>query len=346
MSRPRVAILVLNWNGWRDTVECLESLFRLDYPAVTVVVCDNGSTDGSIERILAWARGELPPIEGAPPELRPLSDPPVAKPIVVADYSRAAAETVAAASVAVPLVLIRNEANLGFAGGNNVGLRFLFGQPAFDYVWVLNNDIVVASDSLSEMVESAEARGGKAAVSATLYDYREPAVVQAAGGGSFRRWQGHPRPVTKLPAAGAGLQRLDYLATGCMLAPLKEFREVGTIDERYFLYGEDIDISLRLEEVGLSLIHAPNARVWHKGGGSIGHHSPRHDYYIVRNHLYLARQHFPRTFLFALGYTIYRCALPKLVRGEGERLRAVWQGYRDFRAGVFGPMPSAPSGSR
>jgi GT2 family glycosyltransferase len=345
-SMPHVAVIVLTWNGWRDTIECLESLFHLDYPALTVVVCDNGSTDGSIEQILGWARGNVAVNSDAPVAVRKLLDPPVAKPIPFLTLSRHAAENADIAPVSMPLVLIDNEANLGFAGGNNVGLRFLFRQPSIDYAWILNNDIVVAPDSLRRMVEAAEARNSQAAVSATLYEYSEPDVVQAAGGGTFGRWRGHPRPMTRLPADGAAAQPLDYLATGCMLVPLKELREVGTIDERYFLYGEDIDISLRLRQAHLALVHAVSARVWHKGAAGTGQGSPRHDYYIVRNHLDLARRHFPLTFPFALAYTIYRCALPKIVRGDWERLRAVWRGFSDFRAGVFGPMPTPPTRSR
>src|ERR1043166_8715027 len=287
--RPRVAILVLNWNGWRDTVECLESLFRLDYPTFTVVVCDNGSTDCSVERILNWATGTPTAIHGISPELRHLSQPPVKKPLSVSTYSRQQAESDELGQVASSLVLLQNGANLGFAGGNNVGLLFLYRRP-FDYVWILNNDIVVAPDSLTRLLAATEPFAGKAAVAAALYEYKAPSVIQAAGGGTYKAWQGHPRPVTTLPADTSS-KRLDYLATGCMLAPLNEMREVGTIDERYFLYGEDIDISLRLEHVGLTLACASDARVWHKGGAATGKGNPRIDYYIVRNHLHLARKH-------------------------------------------------------
>jgi GT2 family glycosyltransferase len=57
---PQVAIIALNWNGWQDTIECLESLQRLIYPNYQVIVVDNGSTDGSMEKIKDWARGEIP----------------------------------------------------------------------------------------------------------------------------------------------------------------------------------------------------------------------------------------------------------------------------------------------
>src|ERR1043166_715922 len=99
---PRVAILVLNWNGWRDTVECLESLFRLDYPSFTVIVCDNWVTERCIDRSKTWGEGAPKEIGGVPPDPRALSYPPVTKPLAFAEYSRSSAESAAPMPVALP----------------------------------------------------------------------------------------------------------------------------------------------------------------------------------------------------------------------------------------------------
>src|SRR6185436_18897795 len=88
---PRVAVLLLNWNGWLDTIECLESLFRMDHP-ICVVLCDNASTDGSIERFRDWAAGKDVPTLPTPDAIRHLVAPPVPKPVVLLEYSRLEAE--------------------------------------------------------------------------------------------------------------------------------------------------------------------------------------------------------------------------------------------------------------
>src|SRR5213079_689239 len=90
-DQPRVHVLLVNYNGWRDTLECLESVFRLDYPDFRVVVCDNGSTDGSVERIQAWAGGTQPARRShvTAPALR---DTPLDKPIPYVLRERAQAE--------------------------------------------------------------------------------------------------------------------------------------------------------------------------------------------------------------------------------------------------------------
>src|SRR5437762_10906736 len=120
----KVYIVVLNWNGWRDTLECLESLFRLEYPNFRVIVCDNNSSDGSIEKIQGWAEGAIQAPKSANPQLASISYPPVRKPV---GYSSI---TVNRSSNSVkipdlPLVIVQTRANLGFAGGNNVALRSL-----------------------------------------------------------------------------------------------------------------------------------------------------------------------------------------------------------------------------
>src|ERR1700674_1871023 len=102
-------VILLNWNGWKDTIECLESVFRLTYPDFRVVVCDNASADGSLKKIKQWARGELP-AESANPLLSQLISPPLPKPIPYLELTRE--ETVLSAAHSSPLTLIQNGANL------------------------------------------------------------------------------------------------------------------------------------------------------------------------------------------------------------------------------------------
>ena len=118
-----VYAVLVNFNGWPDTIECLETLFRSDHPDFRVLVCDNGSTDGSLELIRAWAEKRL---DAAAPrgELCRLQDSSLERPLQYAEYGRQEAEAGGDAAERARLVLIDCGANLGFAGGNNVGLRY------------------------------------------------------------------------------------------------------------------------------------------------------------------------------------------------------------------------------
>ena len=142
---PKVAIIILNWNGWKDTIECLESVFRNTYPNYQVIIVDNGSTDGSMGKIKKWAEGKqeiLTPKPNHP--LYHLSHPPVKKPIPYIYYTREEAEKGGNFKLeekitkewqkqrklnskelnttsSYPLIFIQTGENLGCAGGNNGG---------------------------------------------------------------------------------------------------------------------------------------------------------------------------------------------------------------------------------
>ena len=92
----------------------------------------------------------------------------------------------------------------------------------------------------------------------------------------------------------------------------------------------------RIALPGFRLGGPTTARVWHKGGGTVGYYSLRHDYYTVRNALIVSQRYNRGWMPFVLGYTVYRCVLPKVLRGQWDRVRAVARGYSDFRRGVTG----------
>jgi GT2 family glycosyltransferase len=341
---PRVHILLLNWNGWRDTIECLESIFRLDYPNFQVVVCDNASTDDSPARIKEWAAGQR---SADPPTaaLQHLATGTVRKPVTIVELDREWAEQGGTdRSRAAEIVLIHTGGNLGFAGGNNVGLRHLLARES-GYVWLLNNDTVVAPDSLRLMVETLERRVGVGLVGATLLEYGRPDIIDAAGGGRVVAWQGMPRETTatgkRRGTPGATPHQIDFITCGCMLARLQTVHDIGIIDERYFMYCEDIDYSLRVRASGLSIVYCPEAEIWHKGGSTVVHGSPRHDYYLVRSALMLVQKFHPALLPLAAAFSMYRCLLPKVVRFQGERVRAVARAYRDFAGTLLG-RPGSP----
>ena len=340
MRGPAVSIVLLNWNGWRETIECLESIFRLDYPSWNVVLCDNASTDDSIARIRAWAAGRERVPFGGPAKLRDLVEPPVAKPISVRELSRAEAERGEGQLSNRSIVVIRNTENAGFASGNNIGLRYAQRLGA-RYVWILNNDTIVGVDSLSKLVACAKATEGVGAVGATIYEYFSPEEVQLAAGGGFGPWHSfgtYPKKVgSRRAPSGAREADVDFIAGSSLLVPVETITRVGLIAEQYFMYGEDVDYSLRIRRAGLKLLYAADAHVWHKGGAAIGHRSARHDYYAIRNALHLVAKYHPRSMPLTMTYLLYRVVLPKIVRGQWHRLAVVQRAYRDYAAGVFGP---------
>jgi hypothetical protein len=299
----RAAVLILNWNRWPDTLECLESVFRSEGVAGPVIVCDNDSEDGSLSHLQAWADGRLDVWVPGDNPLREFSYPPVPKPIPYVEYDRDAAQRAEAAQPRAALVFIRTGGNLGFAGGNNVGLRYVLAQPDIDCVWILNNDTVVRPDALRELVRELESDPRIGVCGSTLLYYDHPQIIQALGGASYNPWLALPRHIgqhgsvgTPRPASEVRA-RMAYVAGASMLVTREFLQEVGLLSEDYFLYFEELDWVLRAE-ARFRLGYAPGSVVYHKEGRSAGtagadRKSRIADYYFLRNRIAVTRRYFP-----------------------------------------------------
>ena len=270
-----VYVIVVNWNGWRDTIECLESVFRNDFPHYQVIVCDNGSSDGSMEHIKAWANGRQQAIVPAGHPLRHLTDPPVPKPIAWVEHGRESAERGGnAEDGGVPLILIPAGNNLGFAGGNNVGLRYALAQDDFEYAWLLNNDTVIEAGALTHLVRRMEESPDAGLCGSTLPFYSKPDVLWARGGATYNRWFASARciglhqPVAARETRESVERRMDYVAGASILVSRTFLKDVGLMSEDYFLYFEEPDWAARAKGQ-YRLAYAPESIVYHKVGASI-----------------------------------------------------------------------------
>jgi GT2 family glycosyltransferase len=122
---------------------------------------------------------------------------------------------------------------------------------------------------------------------------------------------------------------VDFTIMGCLGTRVEVLERIGLIDPRYFIYCEDIDYSLRLIAAGYRIGFVPEAEGWYKGSASMVPGSARHDYHMVRSSLLPVQKFYPRLMPIAFAHSLARCAAPKVVRREGERLRAVLRADRD-----------------
>ncbi len=267
----KTSIVILNWNGWKDTIECLESVFRSEYPDYRVIVCDNASDDGSLEFIKAWAEGRLDALPSIDGPLRHLSVPPVPKPIHYAEYGRAQAiRGEDHEEKNARLILIQNGANMGFGAGNNAGILFTLAREGFDYIWILNNDTRVDPKALDHLIETAERKTNAGAVGSVIYYMNNPEKVQVWGGGRVNLWCGTSHHHT-LPAVEA---KLHYINGASLLLRRKALEEIGLLDESFFMYWEETDLCFRLRKSGWKLAVAAASKVWHKESASLGRQNP------------------------------------------------------------------------
>jgi GT2 family glycosyltransferase len=202
-----------------------------------------------------------------------------------------------------PLILIQTGGNLGFAGGNNVGLRLALHDPDCQFFWLLNNDSVVAPAALSAMVRVMQQRPEVGLCGSLNLFYHSPDKVQAQGGFHYRRWRrwtarvrlGPPMNVAELPAVPPPM---DYVHGASMLTSRSFLKTVGLMEESYFLYFEELDWALRARG-RFELGYAPESLVFHKEGASIGSHRDRSkrslisDQYLSRSRVLLSKRFFP-----------------------------------------------------
>jgi GT2 family glycosyltransferase len=329
-------VLIVNWNGWRDTIECLESVLRSEYAPYRAIVCDNDSRDGSLDRIKAWAAGELEAPASDRAELRRLVRPPVSKPVAWVEHDRAGAEAGGGAhDDRARLVLVRTGGNLGFAGGNNVGIRYALARADFEWVWLLNNDTVVQPQALGRLVARLRSRPDAGMCGSKIPYYDRPEILWALGGATYRPWTAEPRTLACREAdravadAGSLERSMAYVAGASMLVSRPFLRDVGPMCEDYFLYFEELDWALR-SRGRYRLALAADSVVYHKVGRSTaladetrraGHGS---DYYTFVNKLRITRRFFP----WALPVVVPRVSIELVAGRVGAAARRAWLGLR------------------
>lgn len=300
---PKVFIIVLNWNGWQDTIECLGSLQKVYYPNFEVAVVDNGSTDESVQKIDEFLKSPQNKLQAASCEL---------------------------------------QANLGFSGGNNAGIRYAL-KHGTDYVLLLNNDTTVAPDFLSKLVEAGESDPLIGVAGPLIFFYHDPSRVWFAGGkinwlmnkGTHLHYQETDRGQLSHNF------ETDYI-TGCALLIKREAVErIGLMTEDYFLYYEDADWSIRAKKAGYKIVLVPEAKIWHKVSSSIKELSAPYVYYHVRNGLLLAKRHgniFTRFIVHGLTiYTLAKQLIKLFMPSKRVWARATMKGIFDFYKGKTGP---------
>ena len=185
------------------------------------------------------------------------------------------------------VTIIETGENLGFAGGNNVGLRHALRQGA-DYALLLNNDTEVAPDFLSLLVKAAETDPQVGMAGPTIYYYDRPEVIWSAGGEIDWR-----RGCTRMVGLderddgqfGRAPREVDFV-TGCaVLVRATVLRQAGLLDERFFMYYEEVEWCVRTRRAGFRIVRVPQAHVWHKIAPGAQADSPRVHYYMTRNRL-------------------------------------------------------------
>ena len=290
MQQPVVYIVILNWNGYKDTSELLESLFKITYGNYKIIVVDNNSIQEEVEKLKANYENQIQ--------------------------------------------IIYSKYNLGFAGGNNVGIKSSLDQNA-DFILLLNNDTVVEKGFLEPLINKFNAEDQAGIVAPQINYFSQPKRIWSAGG-----------KISKVRGSGFAISNkldneipqtdryVDFVSGCCMLIKAQVFKRVGLFDEKFFLYVEDTDLCFRVKKAGYRIFVTPQSKIFHKVNSSTKNDfSVLPLYYTTRNRLYFSKKNFPfyyyLTLLF-ISLTMLFKGILWFITGQFKNVKAVLNAFTDF----------------
>jgi GT2 family glycosyltransferase len=285
MSHPRVSIITINYNQLALTCALLESLQKLTYPDVEVIVVDNFSSHDPTETITKNY-----------PEVK----------------------------------YIRSSQNLGFAGGNNLGIKASTGT----YLMFLNNDTEVDSGFLEPMVALFETNPGAGAASSKILYYNSDEIIQYAGSTCVNPFTGRNKRVGYMEkdlGQHSVLKETDLAHGAAMMVPRRVIEQTGMMPEFFFLYYEEIDWCESIKKAGYKIYFVPDSKVYHKESMSVGKNSTLKTYYMTRNRLLFMRRNttgMKKLFwiLFFVSFSLPKNTMTYLLQRDADHGKAFWKG--------------------
>jgi GT2 family glycosyltransferase len=289
---PKIYVILVNYNGYKDTIECVQSIQNMNYENFKILIVDNGSTNDSIIQL-----------------------------------KRAVNEC----------FIIESKMNLGFAGGNNLGIKYALENGA-DYILLLNNDTIVDLNFLNNMIQPFKSNIDIGIVGCKIMYYPEKNIIWYAGGYiDWFRFVGMHFGLKEFDKGQYNDEKeIDFMTGCCMLIKKEVFKKVGLLSNEYFMYFEDVDFCVKVRERGYKIWYNPNAVIYHKVGFSAGgEESSFAIKWCTRNRIIFMNRHknnvsrikFFTSKLFFYSTRIIKCIQYDL-KGDKERKRAIIEGIK------------------
>lgn len=304
----RVAIILLNYNTYEYTIECLKSLFNQEYINYSIFIVDNNSTNNSIKYIYEFLDREGKDY------------------ILIDDKDEMIGDN--------KIFLIKSYENNGYAAGNNIALKKAIASSKFDYYWIMNNDTVVKKDTLSLMVNCLNNDKLKRPVGNYVYYYDNNDIMQMAGGLKINKFNFKP-------SFSNDESEIDYLGGVSYLIDNTFISEYGLMYENYFLNSEDLEYFYKYKIDFLNKNESINAfnvigDIYHKESATQGKVSPMSNYYYSRNLLYSCRKLAPRRMIGLYCFFVIR--IIKWIFKDKKMAKSILIAIRDYKKGILGKV--------
>lgn len=285
-NNPKSTGIILNWNSFEDTKKCIQSLLSQKIDGFDILLVDNGSTDGSFERLTEM----FPDIEH-----------------------------------------IQNDYNLGFSGGLNKGIQIALSRNT-DYIWILNNDIIIRDKRcLSKLIQAMESNEEIGILSPRVLNERDQDSVWFEHGTiDYNLAEGYHEEIDEKNSNSSTINYCHYVPFCCVLIRKEVFEQVGLLDERYFLYYEDMDYSTQASSSGFRIGVASDISVYHRINASSGDSiNPIHSYYRTRNRWLFGQEYSNSLFEIYYFWWILKAIADRIIHFKYGSLIALFRGLAD-----------------
>lgn len=295
-NNPSVHIILLNYNGYKDTIDCIKSLQSIEYPNYKIVVVDNKSTNESEKHIKEFIKENK------------------------------------------FVHFIQTGKNLGFSGGNNVGIEWSLKNGA-DYICLLNNDTTVEPDFLNSLIDEMENNKNIGISAGKIMYYSKPDIIWSAGGYiDESKCLGYHYGINCKDSQEYNIKKEVTFLTGCLQLIKKDvIKDIGLYDDSYFLYMEDVDFCYRAKLKGYKIMYIPESKIYHKVSASTGgEQSPMVLYYMTRN-VMLFNKKFKDTLKNNTKFNIYwklKMIVDRFRRKD--KYKYIEEGLKDHKIGKYG----------
>lgn len=285
LEYPKTAVIILNFNSYNQTIECIESVKNITYPNYEIIVVDNNSKDDSLQQI----KGSFPDV-----------------------------------------ILLKSRDNLGYASGNNLGIKYAL-EKNIEYICILNNDVAVDRNFLEPIIKTLMDDKNAAAAGPSICYYGQDDVIQAMGG-NINLYTGLPTMKfkgKKQSQVKEDMVSVDYLGGACFVVKAEILKKIGLIPENYFLFYEETEFFLNIKRQGYKLISIRDSRVYHKVSGTISKYKGLSYFFLNRNRIIFVRRNarLYHKFIFFF-YIILETIGRMILRGELSLFKYYYEGLK------------------
>jgi GT2 family glycosyltransferase len=300
----------------------------MSYPLVISVILNTNHKDDTLECLESLKNNSYPNQK-----------------VIVLDNHSTDGSTTAVREAYPDVHIVELDENLGYAGNNNVGIQAAMDQGA-DWIFVLNEDVILDSECIMKLMEGVEKDSRVGIAGPLVYHYDEPNVIQSAGGALGKYWESIHIGQNELDRGQFNMTRpVDWISGCAILVRRTAIEQAGLLDKNYFIYWEETEWCIRASKAGWLIYHVPQAKLWHKGVQRNYQPKPYVTYYVTRNRLFtLVKHHAPLMVWFVAFLQIFRTLLSWSIKPKWRSLRkhrnAMWKGLVDFLQHRLGPMPS------